>query len=314
MHTFFTGSTLGLATGEAFASMTKGMDADAIRIRYGHRVRLSPNVLEPLYFCAMGGSPKEALFIADALLWADAYAMAPDLPIKRSLIRFFHMATGLVPSEGDQIWIRRQSHERAGSILDLDFRDSYDGAETTIEVLSSGFFGSVDRPINDADDPDAVVRALPIGLFYAGNAERACRVARFATALTHGDPDTVDAAGAAAAYLSDLIITRSTKGAGETADRELENLQSKLSNESTSEGARAYFMARTLIEEEHRFDEAAQKALYITDGATMALYGAFFGALFGEEHLPREKRLVEKAPVFRSYGERLAEAYERRIR
>lgn len=314
MHTFFTGSTLGLATGEAFASMTKGMDADAIRIRYGHRVRLSPNVLEPLYFCAMGGSPKEALFIADALLWADAYAMAPDLPIKRSLIRFFHMATGLVPSEGDQIWIRRQSHERAGSILDLDFRDSYDGAETTIEVLSSGFFGSVDRPINDADDPDAVVRALPIGLFYAGNAERACRVARFATALTHGDPDTVDAAGAAAAYLSNLILTRSTKGAGETADRELENLQSKLSHESTSEGARAYFMARTLIEEEHRFDEAAQKALYITDGATMALYGAFFGALFGEEHLPREKRLVEKAPVFRSYGERLAEAYERRIR
>lgn len=314
MRSFFTGSMLGLATGEAFAFMTKDMDVDSIRARYGHRVRLSPKVLEPLYFCAMGGSPKEALFIADALLWADAYAMAPDLPIKRSLIRFFHMATGLVPSEGDQIWVRRQSHERAGSILDLDFRDSYDGAETTLEVLSSGFFGSVDRPINDADDPDAVVRALPIGLFYAGNAERACRVARYATALTHGDADTVDAAGAAAAYLSDLILTRSTKKAGETADRELENVQSALSRTSTSEGAQAYFRARTLIEEEHRFDEAAKKALYITDGATMAIYGAFFGALFGEEHLPREKRLVEKAPAFRAYGERLAEAYERRRR
>lgn len=314
MRSFFTGSMLGLATGEAFASMTKDMDVDTIRARYGHRMRLSPRVLEPLCFCAMGGSPKEALFIADALLWANAYAMAPDLLIKRSFIRFFYKATGLVPSEGDRIWIRRQSHERGGSIMDLDFRDSYEGAETTIEVISSGFFGSVDRPINDADDPDAVVRALPIGLFYAGNADRAFRVARLTAALTHGDPDTVDAAGAAAAYLSDLILSRSTKKAGETADRELENVQSTLSRETTSEGARAYFRAQTLIEEEHRFDEAAKKALYFTDGATMALYGAFFGALFGEEHLPREKRLVEKAPAFRTYGERLAEAYERKRR
>lgn len=314
MRSFFSGSMLGLATGEAFAYMTKDMDVDTIRARYGNRVRLSPKVLEPLCFCAMGGSPKEALFIADALLWAEAYGMAPDLPIKRSLVRFFYSATGFVPTEGDQIWIRKQSHERAGSILDLDFRNAYDGSETTIEVLSSGFFGSVNRPINDADDPDAVVRVLPIGLFYAGDAERAFRVARYAAALTHGDEDTVDAAGALAAYLSDLILTRSTKKAGETADRELENVQSTLSRETGSVGARAYLMARALIEEEHRFDEAAKKALYIADGATMAIYGAFFGALFGEEHLPREKRLVEKAPAFRTYGERLAEAYERKRR
>lgn len=312
MRSFFTGSMLGLATGEAFAFMTRNMDVDTIRRRYQSLVRVSPKVLEPFYFCAMGASPKEALLIADALLWADAYAMAPDLPIKRSLIRFFYLATGLLPSRVDEIWIRRQAYEEDRSIMNIDFRDAYDGGETTIEVVASGFFGSVDRPINDADDPDAVVRALPIGLYYAGDKERAFRVARYCAALTHGDRDTVDAAGAIAAYISKLVMTRSTSEAKKAAEEELLKINSGLSCETTSVGARAYFLATKLIMDEHSFDEAVKKALLITDGATMALYGALYGALFGEEHLPREKKLVEKALAFLTYGERLYAVWEKK--
>ncbi len=76
--------------------------------------------------------------------------------------------------------------------------------DTCLAVLTSGKMGTPEYPPNNAKDPGALVRTLPVGLAFSDpeNAfDQGCKTA----AITHGHPDAILSSGFFAALISHII-------------------------------------------------------------------------------------------------------------
>lgn len=209
MKEIFKGALLGFALGDALGNSVADLSKKEIQNRWGSSGISRPNRHPVLHSFSNSGLTEEMCFILDGLLWANRVFMDPFLPVKRSMYRWLYNTTKLLPSPDDEIWLKRQPHEEKNSILNIkEFSGETDGVQTSLEVLRSGFLGSVDMPINDSGEGDTISRVLPVGLYYKGREDKAFSFAMRIAALTHGDRDTILCAGFFSAMVSNLVVSK----------------------------------------------------------------------------------------------------------
>jgi ADP-ribosylglycohydrolase len=202
----FEGTLLGEACGDALGFPMKKLSVTRIQHRFG-----------PFGLITLIGDPKNdkkalvsdntqmMLAASDGILWADAKKLDLTEGIYRGLMRWFYSQTGEEPRRGQRTWMRRQSHEHEFCLIREKFMHARrDPEEGILAALGSPAKGTVKNKVNDSKGSGALSRAIPIGLLYSGDPEKAFEKSVEAAALTHSDPMAYYAAGAFGALIAGL--------------------------------------------------------------------------------------------------------------
>lgn len=143
------------------------------------------------------------LAVCDGLLWGDAKKLTAREGSYRGLMRWFYSQTGEEPRRGQKTWMRRQPHERNFCLVRQKFMHERRHPEQGIlAALSGDKVGSVKTSVNDSQGSAVLLRNIPVGLLYTGNAEKAFASGVEESALTHSDPVAYYAGGAVASLAS----------------------------------------------------------------------------------------------------------------
>lgn len=202
----FIGALLGAACGDALGYPLRTFPTSRIQRRFG------PFGLRTLVRDAKNGkkapvSDNTQLMLAtvDGILWADAKKLELLEGVYRGYMRWFYGQTGEEPRRGQRTWLRRQPHEREFCL----FREKFMHAKRSPEEGLLGAFsrdarGTTKVKVNDSKGSAALLRAVPVGLLFAGDEKLAFDTAVNLAALSHSNPVAYNAAGAVGALISCL--------------------------------------------------------------------------------------------------------------
>jgi ADP-ribosylglycohydrolase len=205
----YLGCMLGGATGDALGFLIEFDNLDTIRKKFG------PYGLRTVLKSKSNGNrgvisddTQMALFTADGLLWAAHDGLDPADGIYRSYMRWYYTQTKKVVCQDQADWMKRQPHEEFWQYDLMGARELFvrrAPGMTCLKALSSGRQGCVGHCLNDSKGCGTVMRAAPVGMFYAGDPEQAFRVGCQSGAITHGNPSGYLTAGVLSAIISYLV-------------------------------------------------------------------------------------------------------------
>lgn len=186
----FAGCMLGGAVGDALGYIIEFDDLKTIHKKYG------PYGLRTILKSAKNGNKslisddtQLALFTADGLLWAQHDQLEPEEGLYRSYMRWYYTQTERVILPEQENWLQRQPHEEALGYDMMQEKELFARrcpGKTCLTALASGKRGTREKPLNSSCGNSSIMRAAPVGLFYAGDPEKAFAVGLKASALTHG--------------------------------------------------------------------------------------------------------------------------------
>lgn len=187
------GCVLAGAVGDALGGPVEFMSWGEIRRRFG-----SAGVTEPVSPARFTDDTQMTLFTVEGLIraWVRGRARGichPPGVVRHAYLRWLH--TQGIP------WARAGAHFAEDNpdpdgwlVRDQALHRRMAPGNTCLSALRAGGTGTVTEPANDSKGCGAVMRAAPIGFFFATPAEAwdmACEIA----AITHGHPDGIYPAG-----------------------------------------------------------------------------------------------------------------------
>ena len=205
----FIGCMVGGAAGDAMGFLIQNDSLDDIHKKYGPFglrtvLKLESNGRRGL----VSDDTQMSLFTADGLLWADHEDMSPKIGMYHSYMRWYYTQTEKVSRPEFKGWMGKQPHEDFWDydiMADKDLYNRRSPSMTTMMVLASGRLCGQDVKMNNSKSCASVMRVAPVGLFFAGDPEKAFHVGSQAGGLTHGHPTGAMAAGAMSSLIS-LIL------------------------------------------------------------------------------------------------------------
>ena len=206
----FVGGMVGGATGDALGFLIEADSLDEIHAKYGPFglrtvLKLDANNRRGI----ISDDTQMALFTADGLLWADHDKLSPKIGLFHSYMRWYYTQTERVARPEFKDWMGRQPHESFWQYDIMAEKELYNRRSpsmTSMKALSLGRLCGQDIKVNNSKSCASVMRAAPVGMFYAGDAERAFHVGCQSAGLTHGNPTGCYAAGAMAAMVSLILV------------------------------------------------------------------------------------------------------------
>lgn len=204
----FTGCMLGGATGDALGYIIEFDDLKTIHKKYGPYglrtvLKLESNGRKGV----ISDDTQMALFTADGLLWAAHDEVKPQEGIYRSYMRWYYTQTDRIIKPEQTSWMQQQNHEKDWGYNMMDdealFARRAPG-RTCLTALASGHCYDTKHAANDSKGSASVMRAAPIGLFYAGDPEKAFEVGCQSGSMTHGHPIAWLASGTLSSLISVL--------------------------------------------------------------------------------------------------------------
>lgn len=202
----FLGCMLGGAAGDALGYIIEFDDWYTIRKKFGPYglrtiLRLDANGRKGI----ISDDTQMSLFTADGLLWAAHDELAPEEGLYRSYMRWYYTQTKQVIQPDQSAWMTRQAHEKEWDYDMMGEEDLYarraPGKTCLSALAGSGRTDSLYAD-NDSKGCGSIMRAAPVGLFYAGDPEKAFDVGCQSGRLTHGNPTGYLAAGMLSASVS----------------------------------------------------------------------------------------------------------------
>lgn len=173
----FLGCMLGGATGDALGYIIEFDDWYTIRKKFGPYglrtiLRLDANGRKGI----ISDDTQMSLFTADGLLWAAHDALPPEEGLYRSYMRWYYTQTKQVVQPDQSAWMTRQAHEKEWDYDMMGEEDLYarraPGKTCLSALAGSGRSDSLFAD-NDSKGCGSIMRAAPVGLFYAGDPEKA---------------------------------------------------------------------------------------------------------------------------------------------
>lgn len=213
----FTGCMLGGATGDALGYIIEFDDLKTIHKKYGPYglrtiLKLESNGRKGV----ISDDTQMSLFTADGLLWADHDDVNPREGIYRSYMRWYYTQTDRIIKPEQMGWMKQQDHEKNWGydmMGDSDLFVRRAPGRTCLTALASGHCYDTEHSANDSKGSSSVMRAAPVGLFYAGDPEKAFEVGCQSGSLTHGNPVAWLSSGTMSAIISILAEGKEIGGA-----------------------------------------------------------------------------------------------------
>lgn len=200
------GTMTGCAVGDALGFLIEFMTMKNIQKKYGPYglrtiLKLECNDKQGI----ISDDTQMALFTADGMLGA-AYTGEPLVKgIYQSLSRWYYTQTERLIQPELSAWMHCQDYERHyGYDMMAEqklFARRSPGKACLMSLATGRLFTQDTRP-NQCQGSTVLSRAIPIGLWYAGDAERAFQTALDAAVLTHGHPHAYYAAATLGAMIS----------------------------------------------------------------------------------------------------------------
>lgn len=203
----FTGCMLGGAAGDALGYLIEYADLKTIHKKYGPYglrtvLKLEANGKRGI----ISDDTQMALFTADGMLWAQHDGLSPEEGLYRAYMRWYYTQTERIIRPDQAGWMKKQSHEEdlkydmMGNPLLFARRAP---GKSCLIALASGTQFTKEKKANACKSSTAL-RTAPIGLFYAGDVDKAFAVGCQAALLTHGNETAYLAAGTLSAIISQL--------------------------------------------------------------------------------------------------------------
>ncbi len=150
------------------------------------------------------------------MLWADHDGLEPSDGLYRAYMRWYYTQTERIIHPEQEKWMKRQPHE-----VDFDYDIMGEEAlfarrspgKTCLTSLASGKKLTRQEPLNHSCGSSTVMRAAPIGLFYAGDPEKAFAVGCQAASLTHGSPEAYLSTATLSAMIASLAAGKDISAA-----------------------------------------------------------------------------------------------------
>lgn len=226
----FIGCMIGGAAGDALGFLIESDSMDEIRAKYGPFglrtvLKLDSNGRRAL----VSDDTQISMFTADGLLWAAHEQISPKIGLYHAYMRWYYTQTEKIIRPEFKKWITKQPHEQVWQYDIMAEKDLYNRrspSTTTMSVLATGRLCGQDIKLNNSKSCASVMRTAPVGLFYAGDAEKAFHVGCQAGGLTHGHPTGAIAAGAMSAIVA--LLLQGTKP--EKAVQQVQKLVKKQKN------------------------------------------------------------------------------------
>lgn len=204
----FTGCMLGGATGDALGYIIEFDDLKSIHKKYGPYglrtiLKLEANGRKGV----ISDDTQMTLFTADGLLWADYDDIEPQEGIYRSYMRWYYTKTDRIIKPEQTSWMKQQDHEKNWGYDMMGDESLFvrrAPGKTCLTALASGNCYGTKNSANNSKGSSSVMRAAPVGLFYAGDPDKAFAVGCQSGSLTHGNPMAWMAAGTLSAIISFL--------------------------------------------------------------------------------------------------------------
>lgn len=213
----FMGCMFGGAVGDALGFVIEFDDLKTIHKKYG------PYGLRTVLKSAKNGNKslisdntQLALFTADGMLWGDHDGLEPSDGLYRAYMRWYYTQTERIIHPEQEKWMKRQPHE-----VDFDYDIMGEEAlfarrspgKICLTSLASGKKLTRQEPLNHSCGSSTVMRAAPIGLFYAGDPEKAFAVGCQAASLTYGSPEAYLSTATLSAMIASLAAGKNISAA-----------------------------------------------------------------------------------------------------
>lgn len=205
---YYRGCLLGGATGDALGYNVEFLSIDEIKSLYGNQGIRELICDESTGKALISDDTQMTAFTVDGLIWADEkakikgiYSYTPCLFY--SYQKWLYTQTGSFADEAYDFLLK-------GEILrweELYARRS--PGKTCLGSLSESInakYGTIKDKINDSKGWGAVMRAAPVGLYFAGNPKLAFKIGCESGAITHGHPSGYLSSGLFAWVISEIIL------------------------------------------------------------------------------------------------------------
>ena len=215
----FTGCMLGGAVGDALGYLIEDMDLKTIHKKYGpYGLRTILKLASNDKKSVVSDDTQMALFTADGLLWAAHEHIAPEDGMYRSYMRWYYTQTERLVRMEQAEWIKKQPHETTWGYDMMKntflFARRSPGKVCLMALASGNQYDKNHKP--NTNKSSTVLRTGPVGLFYAGDPEKAMHAGCRAGELTHGSASAYLAAGVFSALVS-LLADGEALGSALTA-------------------------------------------------------------------------------------------------
>lgn len=205
----FTGCMVGGAVGDALGYLIEDMDLKTIHKKYGpYGLRTILKLASNDKKSVVSDDTQMALFTADGLLWAAHDQLVPEDGVYRSYMRWYYTQTERLVRVEQAEWIKKQPHEEEWGYDMMGtpflFTRRSPGKVCLMSLASGKQYDNAHKP--NTNKSSTVMRTGPVGLFYAGDPEKALQAGCRAGQLTHGGPSAYLSAGVFSALVSQLIV------------------------------------------------------------------------------------------------------------
>lgn len=195
----FLGCMLGGATGDALGYIIEFDDLYTIHKKFGSYglrtvLKLESNDRKGI----ISDDTQMSIFTADGLLWAAHDDLEPREGLYRSYMRWYYTQTKELVSPDQAEWMKQQDHERVWNYNVMEEPDLYARriqGKTCLKALAENDCPERKYANNNSKGCGSIMRAAPVGLYYAGDPEKAFLVGCQAGSLTHGNPSGYLSAG-----------------------------------------------------------------------------------------------------------------------
>ncbi len=224
---YYRGCLMGGAIGDALGYNVEFSSIDEIRLAYGER-GIRDLILDSTTGKALVSDDTQmTVFTVDGLIWADEKAKTKGIYSYTPCLFYSY-----------QKWLYTQT----GSFADADYEFLLKGeilgweelyarrspGKTCLGSLSESInakYGTIKDKINDSKGCGAVMRAAPVGLYFAGNSKMAFKIGCESGAITHGHPSGYLPAGLLAWIIAEITQGVELEDAVLTGLEELRNWQ-----------------------------------------------------------------------------------------
>lgn len=215
----FNGAILGCAVGDALGYLIEFMNMKSIQKKYGpHGLRTVLKLASNGNKSIISDDTQLALFTMDGLLWATHDDLPLEEGLHRSYLRWYYTQTERLPAPMIATWMKQQPHEGTYGYDVMAERDLFARrapGKSCLIALATGTQFSADNLPNTCRSSTVLSRAIPIGLWYTGEPDKAFAAAKAAALLTHGSPVAYFTAATLAAMMS-LLASGKEMGAAIT--------------------------------------------------------------------------------------------------
>lgn len=205
---YYRGCLLGGAAGDALGYNVEFLSIDEIKSTYGDQGIRDLIRDETTGKALISDDTQMTAFTVDGLIWADGKAKSKGIYSYTPCLFYSY-----------QKWLYTQT----GSFADTNYEFLLKGeilrweelyarrspGATCLGSLSESInakYGTLKDRINDSKGCGAVMRAAPVGLYFAGDAKLAFKIGCESGAITHGHPSGYLSAGLLAWIISEIIL------------------------------------------------------------------------------------------------------------